>query len=31
MEIYMNNPAEVSESELLTEIQFPVTKKKSQP
>jgi len=27
MEIYMNNPAEVSESELLTEIQFPVSKK----
>ncbi len=27
MEIYMNSPEEVPESELLTEIQFPVAKK----
>lgn len=27
MEIYLNNPMEVAESELLTEIQFPVMKK----
>lgn len=27
MEIYLNNPAEVPESELLTEIQLPIRKK----
>ena len=27
MEIYLNNPREVSENELLTEVQFPVRKK----
>jgi len=27
MEIYLNSPAEVPESELLTEVQIPVTKK----
>jgi effector-binding domain-containing protein len=27
MEIYLNNPGEVSENELLTEVQFPVRKK----
>ncbi|HEX3012897.1 MAG TPA: GyrI-like domain-containing protein, partial [Methanobacterium sp.] len=26
-EIYMNNPMEVAEDELLTEVQFPVMKK----
>ena len=26
MELYLNNPMEVSESELLTEVQFPVVK-----
>jgi len=27
MEIYLNDPGEVSEDELLTEVQFPVRKK----